>query len=55
MAHLPAQYLGVRRKNVPDITRWLGSLQPGKESEFVEEQFLSFKNLAEDALLLGSV
>jgi len=47
------QYLGVRRKNIPDITRWLASLQPGKESEFVEEQFLSSKNLAEDALLFG--
>ena len=47
------QYLGVRRKNIPDITRWLASLQPGKESEFVEEQFLNSKNLAEDALLFG--
>jgi oxygen-independent coproporphyrinogen-3 oxidase len=47
------QYFGVRRKNVPDITRWLASLQPGKESEFVEEQFLSSMNLAEDALLFG--
>ena len=47
------QYFGVRRKNVPNITRWLGSLQPGKESEFVEKQFLSSKNLAEDALLFG--
>lgn len=47
------QYLGIRRKNVPDITRWLASLQPGKASEFVEEQFLSSTNLAEDALLFG--
>ena len=47
------QYFGVRRKNVPDITRWLASIQPGKESEFVEEQFLNSKNLAEDALLFG--
>ena len=45
--------LGCTPENVPDIARWLGSLQPGKESEFVEEQCLSFKNLAEDALLFG--
>ena len=47
------QYLGVRRKNVPDIARWLTPLQAGKESEFVEEQCLSSINLAEDALLFG--